>query len=186
MDNQKQFVGRAGTKLEHALKEFKVDVTGLICADFGSAIGGFVDCLLQNGANKIYAVETGYGVLDWKLRNDPRVVVMERTNAMHVELPEKVDIVTVDASWTRQATILPNAVKQLKPNGIVITLIKPHYEADKSLLTKGKLSDSDAESVTRGTLKNIEFMGLRVLRYCKSPITGGKGENIEYLALLKI
>src|SRR3989344_4134141 len=86
-----KYASRAGEKLEHALATFKISVAGLVCADFGSSAGGFVDCLLQHGAQKVYAVETGYGVLDWKLRNDPRVIVMERQNAMHVVLPEKVD-----------------------------------------------------------------------------------------------
>src|SRR5579859_7339270 len=121
-----QYVSRAGGKLEFALQEFKISVKDLIVADFGSSTGGFVDCLLQNGAKKVYAVETGYGVLDWKLRNDPRVIVMERTNAIHVELPEKVDLITIDTSWTRQRNILPNALKNLKEGRKIISLIKPH------------------------------------------------------------
>src|SRR4051812_11330036 len=96
------FISRAGQKLDHALTAFGVGVGGLVCADLGSNTGGFVDCLLQRGASRVYAVDTGYGVLDWKLRKDPRVVVMERTNAMHVRLPEPVDLVTIDVAWTRQ------------------------------------------------------------------------------------
>src|SRR5436309_10496612 len=104
-----EFVSRAGQKLEHALAVFGLDVTGATCADLGSNTGGFVDCLLRRGAAKVYAVETGYGVLDWKLRKDPRVVVMERTNAMHVVLPERVRAVTIDVAWTKQRHILPAA-----------------------------------------------------------------------------
>ena len=91
-----EFVSRAGLKLEHAMNVFGVDAAGLICADLGSNTGGFVDCLLRRGAAKVYAIDTGYGVLDWKLRNDPRVVVMERTNAMHAQLPKPISLVTID------------------------------------------------------------------------------------------
>ena len=100
---------RAGQKLEHALVRFAIDVNGLVCADLGCSTGGFTDCLLQRGAAKVFAVDTGYGVLDWKLRKDPRVVVMERTNAMHVQLPEPANLVTIDVAWTRQQHILPAA-----------------------------------------------------------------------------
>src|ERR1700761_4113773 len=127
------FVSRAGQKLDHALDAFGVGVAGLACADLGCNVGGFVDCLLQRGAAKVYAVDTGYGVLEWKLRKDPRVVVMERTNAMHVDLPEPVSLVTIDVAWTRQRNILPAAGRILsrEPGARVVTLIKPHYEADK-------------------------------------------------------
>src|SRR5690242_8644528 len=135
----RQYVSRAGQKLEHALREFAIDVTGATCADLGSNVGGFVDCLLQHGAAKVYAIEKGYGVLEWKLRKDPRVVVMERTNAMHVTLPEPVQIVTIDVAWTRQRHILPAARRIIRDDGTVISLIKPHYEADAKLLKKGIL-----------------------------------------------
>src|SRR3954469_14010568 len=117
-----EFVSRAGQKLEHALATFAVDVSGRICADLGSNTGGFVDCLLQRGAAKVYAVDTGYGALDWKLRKDPRVVVMERTNAMHVTLPEKVPFVCIDVAWTRQKRILPAARKIVADGGTVLSL----------------------------------------------------------------
>src|SRR4051794_7559472 len=116
------FVSRAGQKLEHALAHFDISVTGMTCADLGCSTGGFTDCLLQRGAAKVYAVDTGYGVLDWKLRKDPRVVLMERTNAMHVELPELVDLVTIDVAWARQPHNLPAAKKILKAGGQVVTL----------------------------------------------------------------
>src|ERR1041384_6668048 len=102
---EKAFVSRAGQKLEHALATFAIDVNGWVCADLGSNAGGFVDCLLQRGASKVYAIDTGYGALEWKLRKDPRVVVMERTNAMHAELPEPVGILTIDVAWTKQRHI---------------------------------------------------------------------------------
>src|ERR1019366_10657003 len=113
------FVSRAGLKLDHALTAFDLNVSQKICADFGCSTGGFTDCLLQRGAAKVFAVDTGYGVLDWKLRNDPRVVVMERTNAMHVRLPEKVDMVTIDVAWTRQRSILPAATLLLNEKGVI-------------------------------------------------------------------
>src|SRR6186997_2486545 len=120
------FVSRAGQKLEHALATFGLEVRGSVCADLGSNTGGFVDCLLQRGAVKVYAIDTGYGALEWKLRKDPRVVVMERTNAIHVQLPEKVQLVTIDVAWTKQRIILPAAMRLLEVDGSVVTLIKPH------------------------------------------------------------
>jgi len=102
MDTSPPFASRAGQKLDHALTTFSLDIEGKICADLGCSTGGFTDCLLRRGAAKVFAVDTGYGVLDWKLRKDPRVVVMERTNAMHVDLPERVELITIDVGWTRQ------------------------------------------------------------------------------------
>lgn len=180
------FASRAGEKLHHALTEFQIDITGKICADFGSSTGGFVDCLIKNNAAKVYAVETGYGVLDWKLRNNPKVVVLERTNAMHVTLPEKVDIITNDTSWTRQMIIMPNILANSKDNGSIITLIKPHYEADKKLLHKGVLEENVAEEVARQTVNELlASFPLKELGFTKSPLLGGKGGNTEYLAYLQ-
>ena len=116
-DPASPFVSRGGLKLEHALATFGNDIAGLTCADLGCSTGGFTDCLLKRGAAKVYAVDTGYGVLDYKLRKDARVVVRERSNAMHVELPEKVDFISIDASWTKQEKLLPNVDKLLKPDG---------------------------------------------------------------------
>src|SRR5436190_9218733 len=144
-----KFVSRAGQKLDHALTTFAIDVSGKTCADLGCSTGGFVDCLLQRGAKKVYAIDTGYGVLDWKLRNDPRVIVMERTNAMHVSLPEPVEIVTIDVAWTKQKHILPAAARLLAHGGAVVSLIKPHYEAHPDLLRRGVLPDEQIESVMK-------------------------------------
>ena len=115
-DPQRQFVSRAGLKLEHALREFCVDVAGFVCADFGCNIGGFTDCLLQHGAARVVAIDTGYGVLDWKLRNDPRVVVMERTNVLHAAKPQaagSIDLVVIDLAWTPQRHSIPAALRWL-------------------------------------------------------------------------
>jgi 23S rRNA (cytidine1920-2'-O)/16S rRNA (cytidine1409-2'-O)-methyltransferase len=179
------FVSRAGQKLEHALASFGIDVRGMICADLGCSTGGFADCLLQRGAVKVFAVDTGYGVLDWKLRKDPRVVVMERTNAMHVEIPEPVDLVTIDVAWTKQRHILPSAKRILKSGGEVISLIKPHYEADQSLLRKGILPDEHLPTVLESVKADIDNAGLELIATVESPIKGAKG-NTEVLARLKL
>ncbi|HUU82020.1 MAG TPA: SAM-dependent methyltransferase, partial [Phycisphaerae bacterium] len=135
------YASRGGTKLEAALDRFDVDPTGLVCADLGCSVGGFVDCLLRRGAAKVYAVDTAYGQLAYRLRRDERVVVMERVNAMHAELPERVPLITIDVGWTRQHLILPAARTMLAEGGRIITLIKPHYEAEKRLLRGGVLPD---------------------------------------------
>ncbi len=178
---QMAYASRAGDKLEHALKTFNISVAGLTCADFGSSTGGFVDCLLQAGAPKVYAVETGYGVLDYKLRIDPRVVVMERENAMHVVLPEKVDFITIDTSWTKLEKVVPNALNNLKPGSHMVTLVKPHYEADVKMLRKGKLPEENIPEVLEKVKAILQTLGVTVLGEVESPILGEKGKNKEYL-----
>lgn len=179
----KRFVSRGGEKLAAALDHFDLPVAGRICADLGSHVGGFVDCLLQHGAARVYAVDTSYGTLAWKLRKDDRVVVLERTNAMHVQLPEQVDLVTIDVGWTPQTKILPQAATIAATDARVVTLIKPHYEAPKELLTNGVLPDEAiAETVDR-VLTDIGALGWTILGQCKSPIRG-HGGNQEVLALL--
>jgi 23S rRNA (cytidine1920-2'-O)/16S rRNA (cytidine1409-2'-O)-methyltransferase len=180
-----QFVSRAGEKLSFALSELKIDVSGKIAADFGASTGGFVDVLLQNGAEKVYAVEVGYGTVDWNLRNDSRVVVMERTNAMHVTLSEKVDVITIDCGWTKQEKILPNAKKNLKDDGFIISLIKPHYEAPE-LVRGGKLPEVLVGEVVEKTKKKIEGLGFTIQGVVESPIVGEKGGNSEYVALIAL
>jgi 23S rRNA (cytidine1920-2'-O)/16S rRNA (cytidine1409-2'-O)-methyltransferase len=178
------FVSRAGLKLDHALTEFQLEVTGFVCADLGSNAGGFVDCLLRRGAARVYAIDTGYGALDWRLRKDPRVVVMERTNAMHAELPEQVNLVTIDVAWTRQRHILPSARRMVRPDGDVVTLIKPHYEAEKSQLRKGILPAEDVDAVIERVVADIRSAGFDVVKMTRSPILGAKG-NAEVLAHLR-
>jgi len=180
-----KFVSRGGEKLQTAIKKFQVNTKEKICADFGSSTGGFVDCLLQSGAKRVYAVDTAYGELDWNLRNNAKVVVMERTNAMHVSLPEKVDIITIDTGWTRQLKILPNALKNLAPDGIIISLIKPHYEADKRLVHSGKLKDDKVKEVLEKTIKDIKNLGVKVVKIKESPILGGRAKNQEFFVLLQ-
>lgn len=179
-----KFVSRAGNKLQFALDSFKIDVKGKTVADFGSSTGGFVDCLLQNSTKKVYAIDTSYGELAWKLRNDPKVIVMERTNAMHIQLPEKVDLITIDVGWTEQKNILPNAFANLKKDGEIVSLIKPHYEAPKNYITKGKLIDEKVDEVLEGVKKDIEDAGGKIIKIVESPIVGEKGKNREFLAYI--
>ena len=180
----KTFVSRAGNKLEYALEQFKISVKNKICADFGSSTGGFTDCLLQNGAKKVYSVDVAYGEFAWKLRNDPRVVVMERTNAMHINLPEKMDFISIDVGWTRQVLILPNAFTNLKSAGQIISLIKPHYEAEKRMLVKGRLADEFMDQVIISVKNDIVNSGGKMVSLVESPIVGEKGKNREFLAFI--
>ncbi len=180
-----KYVSRAGDKLQFALEKFNFNVKGLICADFGSSTGGFVDCLIQNGAEKIYSVDTSYGELAWTLRKNPKVVVMERTNAMHIKLPEKVDLITIDTAWTKQILTIPNALDNLKNGGIIISLIKPHYEAPREYLEKGRLKDEHIEEVLEKVKNDIIAVGAKVVSIIESPIVGEKGKNKEFLALIK-
>lgn len=175
------FSSRAGAKLAHALNEFHIDVSGTVCADLGCSTGGFTDCLLQSGAVKVYSVDTGYGVLDYKLRQDPRVVVMERTNALHVNLPEAVDLVTIDVSWTRQKLIVPKALTLLKPEGQIISLLKPHYEAQKYQLSAGHLREEELDSVVNMVRIQLTDMGINIRDIVRSPVLGEKGRNAEFL-----
>jgi len=180
-----EFVSRAGLKLEHALNVFAIEVRGMLCADFGANVGGFTDCLLRRGAAKVYAIDTGHGALDWKLRNDPRVIVMERTNAMHVTLPEPVDLVTIDVAWTKQRHILPAARRVLSPMGQVVTLIKPHYEAEPRLLRNGVLPADDVETVIQSVAVDVRAATFEIVQTTPSPIRGAKG-NVEVIALLRL
>lgn len=186
------YVSRGGLKLRHALDAFNINPAGMTAADLGCSTGGFTDCLLQAGAAKVHSVDTAYGELAWKLRKDPRVVVTERTNALHATPPDGgVDMVVVDLGWTPQRKLIPVALKWLKPSGRIITLIKPHYElsdADKKSLPKGGILDDDlAQRTTDEVIASLPALGVRVLGVTKSPIQGGAGKakgNSEWLALL--
>ena len=177
------FVSRGGDKVEAALQHFAVDVTGLVCADLGSHVGGFVDCLLRRGAARVYSVDTAYGILAWKLRKEPRVTVLERSNAMHVVLPEPVEIVTVDVAWTPQSKILPSVARLISSTARVITLIKPHYEASEDLLLNGVLPDGQVDKVVEAVLDDARSQGWTVRGVFPSPLRG-HGGNREVFALL--
>lgn len=188
------FVSRGGLKLAAALDAFDLDVGGFVCADLGCNVGGFTDCLLQRGASHVYAVDTGYGTFAWKLRQDDRVTVMERSNALHVAVPtERVDLVVIDLGWTKQAHAIPAALRWHPTH--IVTLIKPHYEADdaggRRQGKKGVLDDAEAERVLQRTLEQLSQMpGLELRHHIQSPIRGGKGKgrtgNVEYLAWLEV
>lgn len=178
-----QFVSRGGDKLAAALAAFAIEPAGGVCADLGCNAGGFTDCLLQRGAARVYAVDTGYGALAWKLRKDPRVVVMERTNALHVTLPEPVQLVVIDVAWTRQHLILPAARRLLGADGAIVTLIKPHYEAERSELRGGVLPPELLPEILERMRARVAEAGLVFSQLCDSPLLGGKG-NRELLGLV--
>ncbi|MGQ9467006.1 MAG: TlyA family RNA methyltransferase [Anaerolineae bacterium] len=178
-----RFVSRGGEKLEAALIGFGVDVRGWVVADVGASTGGFTDCLLQRGAARVYAIDVGYGQLDWRLRNDPRVIVMERTNARYLErLPEPVHLVTVDVSFISLRLILPRAVGWLYPQGQVIALIKPQFEAGRRDVGRGGVVRDSA--VHRRVLVEVTRaaadLGLTLRGLMVSPLLGPAG-NREFL-----
>jgi 23S rRNA (cytidine1920-2'-O)/16S rRNA (cytidine1409-2'-O)-methyltransferase len=165
LDAPEKFVSRGGHKLEHALKHFQLDVAGTIAVDLGASTGGFTDCLLQNGAAKVFAVDVGQGQLAWKLRKDRRVVVMEKTNARHLKLEQMpktfspADLAVIDCSFISLRKILPTAFALLKSNGKIIALVKPQFEADKAEADKGRGVITDS-AVHERVLKELEnFVG---------------------------
>lgn len=183
-----RYVSRGGEKLAAALEVFPVHVTGAICADVGASTGGFTDCLLQHGAARVYAIDVGYGQLDYRLRQDERVVVLERTNARYVEqLAEAVDLVTIDASFISLRLLLPVVKGWLRPQASVIPLIKPQFEAGKRDVGKGGVVRDRA--VHRRVLEDILTaalgFGFTVHGLIRSPLLGPSG-NIEFLAWLRV
>jgi len=178
------FVSRGGEKLDAALERFDIDVTDAVAADVGASTGGFTDCLLQRGAQRVYAIDVGYGQLHWKLRNDPRVVLMERTNARYLKrLPEVVDIVTIDVSFISLKLILPPALGWLTPAGQVVALIKPQFEAGPQHVEKGGVvRDPEVHRrVLEDTLDMAAELDLGLHGLMPSPLRGSAG-NVEFLA----
>ena len=188
VDSGPRFVSRGGEKLEAALEAFQIDVTDWVCADVGASSGGFTDCLLQRGAAKVYAIDVGKGILHWKLRNDPRVVVMEETNARYVQsLPESVSLVTVDASFISLKILLPVIRKWKVERGEIIGLIKPQFEAGKKDVARGDGVIRDPEIHKQVLLHVLGFAqteGLHIRGLIKSPLLGPKG-NAEFLVWLQ-
>ncbi len=183
------FVSRGGLKLKKAIDEFELKLEGCVGADVGSSTGGFTDCMLQNGATKVYAIDVGYGQLDWKLRNDPRVVVMERTNARNMEpswFETELDFASVDVSFISLKIILPPIHACLKDDGIVLALIKPQFEAGRGQVGKnGVVRDVKIhQEVIKNTLGFARSIGFSIEELTFSPIKGPKG-NIEFLVMLK-
>jgi 23S rRNA (cytidine1920-2'-O)/16S rRNA (cytidine1409-2'-O)-methyltransferase len=187
VDHGPRYVSRGGEKLEAALQGFAIPLEGRICADVGASTGGFTDCLLQGGAAKIYAIDVGKGILDWKLRRDPRVVVMEETNARYLErLPEPVTLVTIDASFISLRVLLPVVSAWLSAPGDVIALVKPQFEAGRQEVARGKGVIRDLRvhrSVLQEVLAFAQAQGFGLRGLLRSPLLGPKG-NAEFLAWL--
>ncbi len=184
VDAGPRFVSRGGEKLDAALVAFGIAVKDLVCADVGASTGGFTDCMLQRGAVKVYAIDVGKGILHWKLRNYSRVVVMEETNARHVEsLPEKVSFVTIDASFISLKILLPVTKKWLADNAQLLCLIKPQFEAGRKDVSRGDGVIRDPEIHRQVLLDVLSFgknEGFGLLGLIKSPLLGPKG-NAEFL-----
>lgn len=183
------YVSRGGLKLEKAMQTFPLTLTGKVCADIGASTGGFTDCMLQNGAKKVYAVDVGYGQLDWKLRNDARVVCMERTNARyltHEEIPEDLDFASVDVSFISLKLIFPALYGLLREGGEIACLIKPQFEAGREKVgKKGVVRDPAVHlEVLEHFLIHAKENHFTVLGITYSPIRGPEG-NIEYLGFLR-
>ena len=203
VDSGPRFVSRGGEKLDAALEAFAIDVKGLVCADVGASTGGFTDCMLQRGAEKVYAIDVGKGILHWKLRNYARVIVMEETNARHVEsLPEKVSFVTIDASFISLKILLPVVKKWFnffllssfdnergkRKEESIVALIKPQFEAGKKDVSRGDGVIRDPEIHRQVLLDILSFAknaGFGLLGLIKSPLLGPKG-NTEFLVWLDL
>jgi 23S rRNA (cytidine1920-2'-O)/16S rRNA (cytidine1409-2'-O)-methyltransferase len=191
VDTPEKFVSRGGHKLEHALAHFQFNVTGLTAIDIGASTGGFTDCLLQRGTAKVFAVDVGQGQLAWKLRSNPRVVVMEKTNARFLKpehFPTPADLVVADCSFISLTKILPPAVPLLKPDGRIVALIKPQFEAGKAEVDKGRGVITDAAIHERVLAELRDFVaaqaGLCWRGVVESPLLGPAG-NKEFLALIE-
>ncbi len=202
IDQGARFVSRGGEKLQAALDAFPIAVQGRVCADVGASTGGFTDCLLQHGARRVYTIDVGKGILHWKLRQDPRVVVMEGINARHVErLPEPISLATVDASFISLKILLPvirnwfpGQLDQLEAgfsqsgNASVVALIKPQFEAGRSEVARGQGVVRDPQIHRRVLLDVLGFAsqtGYQIQGLIRSPILGPKG-NVEFLAWLNL
>jgi 23S rRNA (cytidine1920-2'-O)/16S rRNA (cytidine1409-2'-O)-methyltransferase len=186
-----KFVSRGGYKLEHALEQFQFNVKNLITLDLGASTGGFTDCLLQRGAEKVFAVDVGHGQLAWKLRHDKRVVVMEKTNARNLQakqFPQPFDLAVIDCSFISLKKILPPAIPLLKSDGKIIALIKPQFEAGKIEADKGKgvITDPAIHQRVLAELKQFVLTqtGLRWQNVVESPLLGPAG-NKEFLVLIE-
>lgn len=187
--NVLRYVSRGGLKLEKAMQTWPISLDGKICADIGASTGGFTDCMLQNGAKKVYAVDVGYGQLDWKLRNDPRVVCLERTNARylsHEEVPDELDFASIDVSFISLKLIFPALYGLLRDGGEIACLIKPQFEAGREKVgKKGVVRDPAVHlEVLEHFLEHAKENNFTVLGITYSPIRGPEG-NIEYLGYLR-
>jgi len=185
-----QFASRGALKLAGALDFLRVDVRAKIALDIGASTGGFTDCLLQRGAAKVYAVDVGRGQLAWKIRNDPRVIVMEKLNARFLSrehIPEFVDLCVIDVSFISLTLILPNAFQLITPNGMILALIKPQFELQRKDVGRGGIVRDPAlhEKAQRKIVKFVEAAGLRVVSLVPSPIAGADGNQEFFICLRK-
>jgi 23S rRNA (cytidine1920-2'-O)/16S rRNA (cytidine1409-2'-O)-methyltransferase len=181
-----RYVSRGGTKLEHALDRFGIGASGKTAADIGASTGGFTDCLLRRGARKVYAIDVGYGQLAWQIRQDARVVVLDRTNIRHLaSLPEPVDLATVDVSFISLEVVLPHVVRLLHPEGEILALIKPQFEAKREEVGRGGVVRDPTvhRMVLEKVIRRAAKERLRVLGLAPSPLRGPAG-NVEFFAHL--
>ena len=179
------YVSRGGIKLEAAIKNFQVDISGKVAMDIGSSTGGFTDCLLQHGAKRVYCIDVGYGQLAWKLRIDPRVIVIERTNIRYLEkdkIPEDIDVAVIDVSFISLTKVVPKILEFLKKRGEIIALIKPQFEVGKGEVDKGGIVKDETKRLkaVEHVRQSIEGLSLKTYGFIQSPIFGSKG-NVEYL-----
>ncbi|MEF9922574.1 MAG: TlyA family RNA methyltransferase [Anaerovoracaceae bacterium] len=184
-ENLCPYVSRGGLKLEKSMKEFDISLNDTVCMDIGASTGGFTDCMLQNGATKVYAIDVGYGQLDWKLRNDSRVVNMEKCNIRYLDfelIEEKIDFISIDVSFISLKLVFPVAAKLLSENGSLVCLVKPQFEAGREQVgKKGIVRDKNVhKEVINNVIEYALNSGLSPLGLTFSPVTGAKG-NIEYL-----
>ncbi|ERT56770.1 23S rRNA (cytidine1920-2'-O)/16S rRNA (cytidine1409-2'-O)-methyltransferase [Peptoniphilus koenoeneniae] len=187
--DQIQYVSRGGLKLEKAIKKFNLNLSDFICADIGSSTGGFTHCMLINGAKKVYSIDVGYNQLDYKLRIDDRVIVLERTNIRYLDnnlISDEIDFISIDVSFISLQLVLPKAYEILKDGSYLVALIKPQFEAGKEKVGKnGIIRDPKVHAeVLNNTLSFAEKIGFSIQDLTYSPIKGTKG-NIEFLVLLK-
>lgn len=188
-DPASRYVGRGGLKLEAALREFQLDVNGTICLDVGASTGGFTDCMLQNGAAKVFAIDVGHNQLDWRLRNDPRVEAREGVNARYLQpndFPVKFDLAVIDVSFISATLVLPAIVPLIKEGGAIVTLIKPQFEVGRGEVGSGGIVRDPAKraEAIEKVNQTAADLQLRVAGVIESPIQGAEG-NIEFLALYK-
>lgn len=184
------YVSRGGLKLEGALKAFSLQVGEKVCMDVGASTGGFTDCLLKHGAKKVYAVDVGWGQLHWKLRNDPRVVVLERRNIRYLpkdEVPEEVDLITIDCSFISLKLVIPAVLKFLKERAEILALIKPQFEVGRGEVGKGGVvkDPEKHERVIREIRDFCASLGLKPQGVIESPLLGPKGNKEFFIYLLK-
>jgi 23S rRNA (cytidine1920-2'-O)/16S rRNA (cytidine1409-2'-O)-methyltransferase len=190
IEPSREFVSRGGLKLAGALDHFAIDVTDQIAADIGASTGGFTDCLLQRGAAKVYAIDVGHGQLDWKIRNDPRVVVQEKVNARYLsrsEIPEPVNICVIDVSFISLTLILPNAFDLITPDGVILALIKPQFELQRKDVERGGVVRDPAlhEKAQLKIANFAEAAGYAVIGVVASAITGADGNQEFFICLRK-